>query len=186
MFIAIPFLHERIGRLRWFAALISFMGALILLRPGLESFQWAAFFAFGAALCFGFESILIKKLSHTESPLQILTLNNIIGCILSLAVASLVWTNPNSTQWFQLAALGVIMVSAQALFIQSMKRSDASYALPFLYITLVFASVYDYFIFTTHPDWVSVLGAMTIVSGALLLGIGESVRKERGKSGSVK
>ena len=115
-----------------------------------------------------------------------MTLNNIIGCILSLTVASLVWTNPSSTQWFQLAALGVIMVSAQALFIQSMKRSDASYTLPFLYITLVFASVYDYFIFTTHPDWVSVLGAMTIVSGALLLGIGESVRKERGKSDSVK
>ena len=78
------------------------------------------------------------------------------------------------------------MVSAQALFIQSMKRSDASYALPFLYVTLVFASVYDYFIFTTLPDWVSVLGAMTIVSGALLLGSGESVRKERGKGGSVK
>ena len=82
--------------------------------------------------------------------------------------------------------VGVIMVSAQALFIQSMKRSDASYVLPFLYITLVFASVYDYFIFTTHPDWISVLGAMTIVSGELLLGIGESVRKERGKSGSAK
>ena len=83
-------------------------------------------------------------------------------------------------------SLGVIMVSALELFIQSMKRSDVNYALTFLYVTLVFASVYDYFIFTTHPDWISVLGAMTIVSGALLLGIGESVRKERGKDGSVK
>ena len=79
MFIAIPFLYERIGRLRWVAALISFMGAMSLLRPGLESFQWAPFFAFGAAFCFGFESILNKKLSQTESPLQILTLNNNIG-----------------------------------------------------------------------------------------------------------
>ncbi len=178
MFLAIPFLKERISRMRWMAALISFTGALILLRPGLDSFQWASFLAFGAAFCFGFENILIKKLSFNESPFQILTINNTFGCILSLTAAAFVWNAPTPRQWAELAALGVIMVSAQSLFIQSMRSGDASYVLPFSYMTLVFAAAYDYFIFSTQPDGISVIGALTIISGAILLGTREIFQKK--------
>ena len=173
MLIAIPFLKEQVGGTRWLAALISFAGALILLRPGFDNFQWTTLFAFGSAFFLGFEVILIKKLSSLESPLQILIINNCIGCILSLTAAFFVWNTPNPRQWAELIALGVIMVSAQSLFIQSMRSGDASYVLPFSYMTIVFAAVYDFLIFTTKPDWISVIGAIIIVSGAILLGTRE-------------
>ena len=169
MILAFFILKERVSRLRWLAAGISLGGAIILLRPGLDSFQLASLIAFVAAVCFGIEVILIKKLSGMEAPLQILSINNCIGFLISITAASFVWTDPSDRQWVELCALGVIMVTAQSLFIQALRRSDASYVLPFSYLTLVFATFYDIWIFKSQPDWISTLGACTIVSGALIL-----------------
>ena len=170
MFLALLILKERIGVLRWSAAGIALVGSIILLRPGFDSFQLGALIAFAAAFCLGIEVILIKKLSGMEDSLQILSINNTIGFAISVTAASFVWVYPSERQWIELVALGVIMVSAQALFIQAMRSSDASYVLPFSYLSLVFATIYDFFIFKSQPDWISYLGAFTIVSGALVLG----------------
>ena len=168
MFLALLILKERVGTLRWSAAGIALAGSIILLRPGFDGFQLGALIAFAAALCFGIENIFIKKLSGMEAPLQILCINNSIGFVISLSAASFVWINPNYLQWAELLALGVIMVTAQALFIQAMRSSDASYSLPFLYLSLVFATIYDFWIFQIQPDWISFLGAFTILSGAII------------------
>ena len=108
-----------------------------------------------------------------ESPLQILSINNIIGFVISITAASFVWVNPSDRQYAELFALGVIMVTAQSLFIQAMRMSDASYVLPFSYLTLVFATIYDIWVFKSQPDWISFLGAFTIVSGAIILSMKE-------------
>ena len=59
-----------------------------------------------------------------------------------------------------------------------MRSGDASYVLPFSYMTLVYAALYDYFIFSTKLDWISVLGAFKIISGAILLGTREIFQKK--------
>ena len=53
MILAIPLLGERVGRVRWSAAILAFAGALVLLRPTPESFQPAALLALGAAMIIG-------------------------------------------------------------------------------------------------------------------------------------
>ena len=171
MFLALLILHERVGLLRWSAAGIALAGSFILLRPSFDGFQLGALIAFAAALCFGVEVIFIKKLSGMEAPLQILCINNSIGFVISLTAASFIWINPSNRQWAELLALGVIMVTAQALFIQAMRSSDASYVLPFSHLSLVFATIYDFWIFKSQPDWISALGAFTIVLGAIILSI---------------
>ena len=62
MLLAIPLLGEKVGPWRWFAAFTALLGALILLRPGPDSFQMAGLLALGAAIIMGMELIFIKKL----------------------------------------------------------------------------------------------------------------------------
>ncbi|MEJ8563213.1 DMT family transporter [Yoonia sp. GPGPB17] len=174
MLLAIPLLGERVGRWRWFAAFMALLGALILLRPGPESFQLAGLLALGAAVIMGMELIFIKKLANREPSFQILLINNALGlCIATLAVLP-VWAMPTAAQWGALATLGMLMASAQACFVNAMARADASFVTPFSYVTLIFATVYDLLIFDVWPDWVSILGAITILSGASLLAWRES------------
>ncbi|GGX59942.1 DMT transporter permease [Tateyamaria omphalii] len=169
MILAIPLLGERVGKWRWLAALIAFLGAMILLRPTPESFQPAALLALGAALALGFELSFIKKLTGREGPFSILLANNALGlCIAGVAV-SFVWQSPSNHQWALMAGVGCSMASAQACFVNAMARADASFVAPFSYATLIFAAGYDIIFYRVIPDAVTILGAGVIIAGALLL-----------------
>ncbi|OZB20336.1 MAG: hypothetical protein B7X55_00610 [Rhodobacterales bacterium 34-62-10] len=169
MLLAIPLLGEKVGRIRWSAACVALIGALILLRPTPASFQPAAVLALAAAVIMGLEVIFMKKLAGREAPFQILLVNNAIGvAIASLAVIP-VWVPPTPAQWAALAGIGLLMATAQTFFINAMARADASFVAPFSYATLIFASLYDAMVFGTRPDAVSWLGAVVILSGAGLL-----------------
>ena len=169
MLLAIPLLGEKVGPWRWFAAFTALLGALILLRPGPDSFQMAGLLALGAAIIMGMELIFIKKLANREPSFQILLVNNAIGlCIASVAVLP-VWVMPTMAQWGALAALGGLMAAAQACFVNAMARADASFITPFSYVTLIFATLYDLLIFDVWPDVISIIGAIIILGGASLL-----------------
>lgn len=169
MILAIPLLGEKVGRWRWGAAGIAFVGAVILLRPTPDSFQPAALLALGAAVILGFELNIIKKLTRRENPFSILLINNAIGvCIATLAVLW-VWFWPTPAQWALMAALGCAMAVAQTCFVNAMARADASFVAPFSYGTLIFAAIYDILFYSVVPDTITVVGAGIILAGAFLL-----------------
>ncbi|MDG1769147.1 MAG: DMT family transporter [Yoonia sp.] len=169
MLLAIPLLRERVGPWRWLAAAMALIGALILLRPGPDTFQVAALIALAAALLMGMELIFIKKLADREAPLQILLINNALGLGISSLAVLPVWGMPTGPQWAALIGIGVLMAAAQTCFINAMARADASFVTPFSYVTLFFAAIYDLIVFDVWPDWVSWTGACVILAGAALL-----------------
>ncbi len=177
MLLAIPFLGERVGKWRWLAAAMALTGALILLRPGAGTFQLPALLALAAAALLGMELIFIKKLADREPPFQILLINNAIGCAIASVAVIAVFATPTSAQWVALAALGVMMASAQACFVNAMARAEASFVTPFSYVTLIFAALYDLAVFDVVPDAISWLGAAIILAGAALLAARERAAK---------
>ena len=169
MLLAIPLLGERVGPWRWIAAAIALIGAVVLIRPGAGSFQPAALLALAAAMVMGLEITLIKRLTGREAPLQILWINNGIGLMVATFAVVWIWAAPTPAQWAALVVLGLMMALAQSCFIQSMKRADASFAVPFSYATLVFAGLYDFGVFGVIPVPTSLAGAGIIVAGGVLL-----------------
>jgi len=169
MMLAIPLLGEKVGPVRWTAAVIAIAGATLLLRPTPASFEPAALIALAAAVSMGIELIFIKTLSGREGPWQILFVNNAIGVVIATIAALFVWQAPNAAQWAALAAIGLMMAVAQTCFINAVARADASFVAPFFYATLVFAALYDAAVFGVLPDAVSVIGAGIILTGAGLL-----------------
>lgn len=169
MVFAIFLLGEKVGPVRWSAAGIALLGAVILLRPGTGAIAPGALLALGAALMLGLEVIFIKQLSGREKPFQILLINNLIGLVLSTLAVITVWQAPSLAQWCALAGIGVCMALAQTCFLNSVARADASFVVPFSYGTLLFAALYDSFIFDVMPDGISFLGAGIIIAGAAML-----------------
>ncbi len=176
MGLAVLILGERITVRKYVAAGLAIAGALLILRPGTDAFQMAGILALAAALFMGFEAIFIKRLSDTEPALRVLLINNSLGACVSVIAASFVWSVPSAEQWVLLVALGVVMVCAQSLFIQSMKRGEASVVMPAFYTVLVFAAFYDFVLYGVLPSYAAVIGAALIVAGALAL----AVRRSRG------
>ena len=117
----------------------------------------------------GFEIIFIKRLASTEPPFQILLINNAIGLTSASLAVIPVWHMPTAIQWTALAGIGIMMAAAQTFFVNAMARADASFVVPFSYATLIFATLYDFMFFAVVPARTSIIGAVIIISGALLL-----------------
>ena len=171
--LAVLLLKEKVGPVRITAVAIMLAGAMILLRPGTSAFQPAALIALTAAVASGFEAMYIKRLSALEPRSQILFLNNSIGLVIALIAASLVWIWPSPLQWLVMAGVGLSMAMAQIFFLTSLRDGDASYVIPFMYSTLVFAGILDYLVFGETTDTAGAAGALIIVCGAIFLALRE-------------
>lgn len=176
MLFAVLFLAESLRVRQILCVAIAFAGTLVLVRPGMESFQPAAILALGSAVFLGLEAIFIKRLSDGEPALRILLINNVIGCLLAAIAAWFVWKAPDRTQWVFLVALGVTMAGVQSLFIQAMKRAPATRIIPFFYATLAFAALYDWLIFSVALTPFALVGISLIVGA--LLGLNIPVKAE--------
>lgn len=173
MILAIPLLGERVGPVRWAAAGLAFVGALVLLRPGTGAFQPAALLALGAAMLLGLEVIFMKRLTGREGPLQVLSINNAIGLGIATLVVLVfgrgVWVWPTLAQWGGMAGVGLSMALAQSCYLNAVSRAETSFIVPFSYGTLIFAAVIDFGVFGVVPRPVSALGAAIIIAGGALL-----------------
>ena len=66
--LAIPMLGERMTRSRAGSIVLGFLGVLVIVRPGLASFQPAALLVLAAALAFAVSLIQTKMLTATSAP----------------------------------------------------------------------------------------------------------------------
>ncbi len=177
MALAVVMLRERVSPRQWFAAGVAVLGVVVLVRPGSDAFQPAAILALASAGFIGIEVIFIKRLSDSETPMRILLINNMIGTTISAIAASFVWQWPTPTQWALLCLVGATIVGAQSLFLQALKRADASYVTPLFYLALVFATGYDFVVFGVFPGAFAIAGALLIVAGVLLLTLPRRIKK---------
>ncbi len=171
MIFAIPLLGETVKTTKWFAVAITFIGAIVLIRPenNLLEIQFVYILLIFGALALGLESIFIKILTIEEKPKQILLINNGIGLMISSIPIYFIWISPNIKQILALFFVGALMLCAQICFIQAMKRSEAHFVAPFFYFTLIFVCIYDFFIFQTLPDKISIIGTTLIIVGGIIL-----------------
>ncbi|MGB0504726.1 MAG: DMT family transporter [Pikeienuella sp.] len=177
MFLAIIFLKETVGPIRWIAAAIALTGGAVLIRPGGETMRPEALIALCAAGFMATEIIFAKLLARREPVLRILLITNIIATTLATMAAIWVWRAPSLLEWGVMAIVGLTMLMAQTLFMITIQKTDASFATPFFYATLVFAALYDAIWFAEYPDELSTLGAALIVFGAIILAIREGRRR---------
>lgn len=179
MIFAIPLLGETVKTTKWFAVAITFIGAIVLIRPenNLLEIQFVYILLIFGALALGLESIFIKILTIEEKPKQILLINNGIGLMISSIPIYFIWISPNIKQILALFFVGASMLCAQICFIQAMKRSEAHFVAPFFYFTLIFVCIYDFFIFQILPDKISIIGTTLIIVGGIILYVSQTRSK---------
>ena len=179
MLLAIVLLGEKVKPIKWIAVIITFWGALILIRPenNIINHQFIIIILIIGAFVLGLESIFIKMLTFKENPKQILLINNSIGLLISSIPICFIWTTPTTLQILAMLGIGSLMLCAQACFIQALRRSKAHFAVPYFYTTLIFVAIYDFFIFNITPDDISFIGASLIIIGGISIYISEIIKK---------
>jgi len=174
MIFAVLIFKEKVGLIRWGAALFSFSGGLLLLRPSLDlSVDPVALLCLFGALIMGLEIICIKILSGKDSVFTILILNNFFAMCIGTLVVPFFFVLPGFLELSILLTIGIFMLTGQFCFINSLKGAETSFLMPFFYTTLIFVISLDLIIFNSLPDKISYIGAFIIIFGSIIVAFRE-------------
>lgn len=167
--LAVFILRENVGWRRWTATLIGFVGVLVVARPGQASFDRASLVAIASSAMFAGTVILIRRLSSTDSPTQILFYYLAGGTVLSASPMFWLWTMPLITDWPLILLIGIFSTGAMVCTVRGFAIGEASMLGPMDYTRLIYAVLIGYFLFAEIPDEWTAVGAVVIIGATLYL-----------------
>ena len=164
------FLGDPVGWRRWSAILVGMLGVLLVIRPGMDSFQALSLMAVLGVLGLSLRDLATRRVPKSTSTFQLSFL-----AFLALVPASLLFMLGTGTafapmtgvQWlFMGAALTTGMVAYYGI-VAAMRIGEISFVTPFRYARLLFAMVVGITIFGERPDLLTYVGATIIVASGI-------------------
>lgn len=163
-------LKEKIGRYRWSAVAIGFVGILIVTQPGGTPVDPVGI-AMGLAAAFmvALISIQIQDLNKTEGSTSIV----FWFCLLTAPVAALslpfVGTAHSSDTWLLLGGIGLSGAAAQLLLTNSLRYGSAATVIVMDYTALLWATLYGWQVFDDLPAPTTWIGAPIIILAGTII-----------------
>lgn len=164
------FLKEHVGKYRWSAILIGFLGVLVMLRPTGDVNLLGAGVALSAAVMHATLQTILRALGKTEKPETVTFYFVFIGTFVSLIPLPLVFTMPAWGDVPYIIALGVTGVIAQFLLSIAYKNAQASIVTVFNYSGIIWAALFGYLFWNEWPSeaiWIG--GGIVIASNVFIV-----------------
>ena len=159
------------------ASFISFIGVIIILRPGFHKFDEGYIFSFCSIIFWTISNLIVKTMTKTDKPQTIVAHVTFFMFIFSMPFALPYLAPLNFTAFVEFFILGIISNISYKLIAEAYSKNDLSILQPFDFSRLIFTSFVAYFIFDEKLDiWVFV-GSLIILFGLILI-----VKKKSTKS----
>ena len=170
---SIFFLKEIVGKKRWFAVLIGFLGILIILKPGTSLFSIYSIFPILFCVGFAASASLIRILSKTDKNYLISFYYTAGLTLVSLFLDPLSWKIPLFKDCLLLISIGIIGSLGNIIITEAYRKSEISLITPIKYLNLIFAIVFGYFLFNEVPEYSTLIGSVFIIVSTVIIFIRE-------------
>jgi drug/metabolite transporter (DMT)-like permease len=122
-------------------------------------------------LCFALYQLSTRRYGRSDHPLTSLFYAGLGGALVSSAVVPMFWT-PIALEDVPLFLLvGVLGAASQFMLILAMRFAPASLASPFLYLQIIWASLFGYVFFADISRIETYLGAVLIIAAGIYLAL---------------
>ena len=172
---AVLFLGEIVRLRRWTAVGLGFLGVLIIMRPGADTFSINTMIAVMAAALSGIVTISIKFLSRTEPADRIVLLTTFIWVPLALIPALAVWQWPQPKIWFWVILSGALGTGGHYFWTRALRMAEVSLIAPLSYFQLLVVTVLAWAIFGETVDRYTAIGARIIIGSSIYIARREAV-----------
>jgi drug/metabolite transporter (DMT)-like permease len=178
LLLAAPILGERLTASRIGAVVLGLLGVLVILRPGLATFQPGALLALMAAFGLAVTLIATKKLTRTDSTFAILFWMMLIQLpIALLASEPLFVTKLTQAQAPAVIGIGVSGLVSHYCLTNAFRAGDAGVVVPLDFMRIPLIAVIGWWLYGEPLDVFMFLGAGLIVTGILW-----NLRSEAGRA----
>ena len=168
--LSVLFLGETVGRYRWGAIFVSFIGVLVITRPAPGSFDPAFAIILLSVLIGSSYSILTRRLAGADSPGSMLLIMAALPAAILTPVVPFIWVWPEgSTVWLALTGAGIFGAVSHYFYIQAHRFAPASFLAPLQYFQFLAVLILGYLIFGDVPTAWTFVGASILVGSGLFV-----------------
>lgn len=172
---AVLFLGEVVRLRRWSAVAAGFIGVLIIMRPGADTFSTHSLIAVLAAAISGMVTISIKFLSRSEPADRIVLLTSFLWVPMTLVPALAVWQWPQAEIWLWAALSGLLGTGGHYFWTRALRLADVSLLAPLSYFQLLVVTFMAWLLFGESVDRYTALGAFIIIGASIYIARREAV-----------
>jgi drug/metabolite transporter (DMT)-like permease len=165
-----PVLGEPAGPVRIAAAVVGFVGVLLVLKPsGGIWVSYGALMGLVGMLAYAFSSLLLRRLGGRDGTVTIAFWFVALVCAGSAMLAIPQWRPIAPEHWPHIVLLGLTGACGQVLLTAAFRRASAAVVAPFDYTHMVWALVYGLAFWGYVPGWRVWVGAAVIVLSGLFI-----------------
>ena len=167
--LAVIVLRENVVATRWVLIALSFVGVLIVVRPGFRELGIGHLAAILCALLAAAANTILRIVSTSEKQISIIAMNGLYQLVVCGTLMLIAGFTP--LDWMQLARLAIIGIMggfAQILIIRAVARTPASHIGPAQYVQILWAVALGALFFNETPDAIGYIGlAILVIAGVL-------------------
>ncbi len=175
-----PLLGEPVGIKRNLILVLGFIGVLIIIQPTADDLNLSgSLYALGGAFLFAMLAIQSRKMSSSESS-ELMVFYSAVGFLLVTGVCMVFyWETPESGALFIMISLGGVTLFAQYTLVHSYQYARVHVIAPFEYITVLWAVITGWYVFSEAPTSSMIAGASLIILAGLWICWYEKVEYDR-------
>jgi len=167
---------EHVGPRRISAAVVGFIGALLVIQPNFAAFGAVALFPLVTAVFFALYMLLTRHISRELPPeamqfhtawLGTLLILPLVGAGHGLGIEMLTVTNPSPVVWGQLFGVGLAATVSHMAITYALRFAPSATLAPLHYLEIVNAVLFGYLFFGDFPNPLSMTGIAVIVGSGL-------------------
>ena len=177
---SIFFLSEKVGIKRWSAVFLGFIGMLLIVQPAFIDLNYFYITPIVFCIFFACVAISVRSLSKTEPNYTIAFYFTFLCTLLGLGSIFFVeWKMPTLIDFIIFTIMGLCGSIANLLLTQSYRLAEASLVTPIKYLSLVFAILFGFLIWSEVPKILTLFGALLVIASSLIIFVRESQLKKQ-------
>jgi drug/metabolite transporter (DMT)-like permease len=163
-------LHEPVGRHRWAAVLVGFLGVLIMVRPQPGHMNVTGVsLAIGSALGAAGAMVAIRQIAATERGPTIVFYFTLGGTVLGLVGSAFHWVTPDPLTLAMLIVAGLLGGVGQLFLTEALRVAPVGVVAPFDYTQLIWATGLGFLIWGELPHAATVAGAVVVAASGVYI-----------------
>ena len=169
-------LKEHVAAHRWLLLLISFLGVVLVIRPGVRDLQLGHVAIFCSVFFGGITTIILRHVAPRERRVSLVGLQVLYSAIFNGLLMIPLFVMPTLEQLTVFLAIGLLGGTGGLLLIAATRRSPANLVAPVQYSQLIWAIVFGAAFFGEYPDYVAIIGLVIVLSSGLANVLTEKLR----------
>jgi drug/metabolite transporter (DMT)-like permease len=161
-------LKEKVEAQRWIFGALSFIGVMIVVRPGFRELHLGHLTAFICAFFAAATTTVLRIISGKEKRLSIIAVNTLYSLVANgiMMAASFVLLPPHKLG--MMAVAGLVGGTAQLIVIAALKRAPANQIGPAQYIQILWAVLLGAVFYHEFPDRIAIFGLVIVVVAGVM------------------